>query len=89
MSRSRKKVPIIADRNPWAKNQANRKVRRFKGELPEKGKAYRKLYCSWSIKDHVWDARFWTQRHISDEWMEDEALWVKEAKKIMMEHYRK
>ena len=34
----------------WAKQQANRKVRRTKN-VPD-GKAYRKLWDSWNIVDH-------------------------------------
>ena len=55
MSRSYKHTPICSDRDDgakWWKNQANRKVRRYKGELP-KGKFYRKIYNSWEIHDYV------------------------------------
>lgn len=51
MARSRKKVPGWCDRNPWAKRQANRKVRRYKGELPQKGNIHQKLYDPWNICD--------------------------------------
>jgi hypothetical protein len=49
MSRSRKKHPIVKDRNPGSKRIANRKVRRIP-DVPN-GKAYRKVYCSWNICD--------------------------------------
>lgn len=55
MSRSVKKHPIIkfAPRQGWiGKRFANKKVRRFAGEIPN-GKAYRKLYESWEIHDCV------------------------------------
>jgi hypothetical protein len=50
MSRSYKKNPGYADRNPWAKNQANRKVRRT-FEVPNNG-GYKRLYCSYNIRDY-------------------------------------
>lgn len=53
MSRSYKKYPCVKDRNPWAKRQANKKVRRCKGDLPD-GKFYRKIYDPWSICDYSW-----------------------------------
>lgn len=56
MARSRKKSPVIADRSPYFKNQANRVVRRFKGKT-QNGKWYKKLYCSYNIKDYWWDTR--------------------------------
>ena len=51
MARSRKKVPGWCDRNPWAKRQANKKVRRYKGDLPRKGNVHQKLYERWDICD--------------------------------------
>ncbi len=52
MARSRKNVGVYKDRNPWAKRQANKKVRRYKGVLCN-GKMYRKLYCSYDICDWI------------------------------------
>ena len=37
--------------NPFYKRQANKTVRRYKGLMSD-GKWYRKLYCSWNIKDY-------------------------------------
>jgi len=51
MSRSFKKTPGWCDRNPHAKRQANKLVRRFKEKIPN-GRAYRRLYCSWNICDY-------------------------------------
>lgn len=51
MSRSFKKVPSICDRNPYAKNQANRKVRRIRKDLLANGSMYKKFYCSYNIHD--------------------------------------
>lgn len=50
MSRSFKKTPGWCDRNPFAKRQANKRVRRFQGPVSN-GRWYRKLYCSWEICD--------------------------------------
>ena len=60
MARSRKKVPGWCDRQKWAKNQANRLVRRYKGDLPKKGNAHRKLFEQWTICD--WKNLFFTER---------------------------
>lgn len=57
MSRSRKKNPVVSDysRNytKFAKRQASRKVRYYKGYIPD-GSHYKKLYCSWNIFDYKW-----------------------------------
>lgn len=53
MSRSYKKNPVsksCPDDGTYGKRQANKKIRRFKGELSD-GKEYKKLYCSWNIHD--------------------------------------
>lgn len=54
MSRSFKKTPIVKDGHSGkpGKRLANRKVRRFKGRIPN-GRWYRKLYESWDIHDYV------------------------------------
>ena len=54
MSRSYKKNLVIKDCNRFAKNQANRFIRRTAGDIPD-GKAYRKFYESWNISD------FWSR----------------------------
>ncbi len=51
MSRSYKKTPGWVDRNPYAKRAANKRVRRYKHWLPD-GRTYRKVYCSWEIRDY-------------------------------------
>ena len=69
MSRSYKHHPFCTDRHhgaKWWKNQANRRVRHYKGELPN-GKAYKKVYESWEIRDYNWymskeAARDWYHR---------------------------
>lgn len=53
MSRSYKKEPWICDRSPYNKNQANRRVRRYKRKLKD-GRSYRKLYSSYDICDFKW-----------------------------------
>jgi hypothetical protein len=50
MSRSFKHVAGWKDRNPWAKKEANGRVRRT-AEIPN-GKAYRKVYDPWNICDY-------------------------------------
>jgi hypothetical protein len=62
MSRSRKKNPIRKDTSgssyrSYAKNQANRKIRRT-SDVPD-GKVYRKFFETWNINDWVfrWDPK--------------------------------
>lgn len=55
MSRSRKKNPVIKDRNRGMKACANRKMRR-QGTCVANGNAYRRLTCSYDICD-------WRFRH--------------------------
>lgn len=55
MSRSYKKSPVCTDhtspRTRWAKRQAAKAVRRHDGII-EKGRSYRKFFCSWNICDY-------------------------------------
>lgn len=60
MSRSFKKTPGWADSNPFAKRQANKKVRRYAGDLSD-GKGYRKLYDPWDICD--WKSLYFGGEH--------------------------
>lgn len=53
MSKSYKKNPVCKDRNPWAKGQANKKVRKYKDTIAN-GKQYKKIYSSWNICDWVY-----------------------------------
>lgn len=58
MSRSYKKTPGFCDRNPYAKRQANKKVRRTEG-VYDRG-SYKKLYSSYDIHDYkylMWDKK--------------------------------
>ena len=63
MSRSVKKHGYIKDGGKhgkgvkFAKACANRAVRRFTKEMPQKGKFFRKIFQSWNIHDYVLDAR--------------------------------
>lgn len=52
MSRSRKQVYGTCDRNPFMKNQANRRVRKLSVDesLPD-GSKYKKYFCSYDICD--------------------------------------
>lgn len=61
MSRSFKKHPYLRIGSPYYKRVANRKVRQFKGDIPN-GNWYKKLYESYDIIDyntppqmHAWD----------------------------------
>lgn len=54
MSRSYKKFPCAGNCSKWAKNQANRIVRRNKEDIPN-GKHYTKIYPSWDI----WEGSCW------------------------------
>lgn len=49
MSRSRKKTWGVCDRCPYAKRQANKKVRRTPGI--SSGGSYKKVYDPWNICD--------------------------------------
>ena len=55
MSRSRKKHPSYSDYNhsytPWAKRQASKKVRRYKGSLTN-GSLYKKVFPTYDIFDY-------------------------------------
>ena len=56
MSRSVKKHGFVKDGGKhgkgvkFAKARANRKVRRFSEELPQKGKFFRKIFQTWDIR---------------------------------------
>ena len=56
MSRSYKHTPIVTDSSKhgakWSKRQANHKVRHT-FDVPN-GKAYRKVYNPWNIRDYIW-----------------------------------
>lgn len=55
MSRSYKHELVIKDHNKGAKNFANRRVRRFRGEIAD-GSSYRKITERWDICD--WKMRY-------------------------------
>lgn len=69
MSRSYKKHgEMVKQQNTRGmKKCANRHVRRHIDELPQKGKAYKKLFSSWEICDYKW---IWTKRDAIREWYE-------------------
>lgn len=50
MSRSYKKRPIVKDKNKGTKQQANKKVRKFKYTI-QNGKSYKKIFNSYDISD--------------------------------------
>ena len=55
MSRSKRK-PYYTDYSKnytkWAKRQANKVIRKIKFNLSN-GKSFKKLYCSWNIRDWI------------------------------------
>jgi hypothetical protein len=71
MSRSYKKVACKSDGSKnhpgytkFAKGQANKKVRQYKGEIGD-GSKYKLLYNPWNIRDWIWCC--WDK---DDEWYE-------------------
>ena len=71
MSRSRRKSICRKMRNPFMKNQANRRVRRFTKELSN-GKEYKKLFCSWMISDY---GCFYASQREFQLWLNDGGPW--------------
>lgn len=74
MSRSYKKHEVYTDgRNGQvvSKRFANKAVRRYKNYLSN-GKAYKKLYCSWEIHDHIWR---WTWKDAKEEWEREDSIY--------------
>lgn len=56
MSHSYKKTPIVkyAPSGNIGQKLANRRVRRYKGDIPNKGyKFLKKIFNSWEVHDHV------------------------------------
>lgn len=71
MSRSYKKFPMIkcGGCEKWGKVFANRRVRRYKGEISN-GSEYKKIYESWDIHDYQYTQfREWAIQ----EWEQDQA----------------
>jgi len=60
-------------RKQFYKNQANRAVRNFEGEIPN-GKWYRKLHDTWDICDYSY--RFDPHPYVRINWRTNEAEWV-------------
>lgn len=54
----------------YAKRQANKKVRRYKGPIPD-GSSYKKIYNSWNISDYI--SRKWAFR--DPEWWSHDKHW--------------
>ena len=56
MSRSKRR-PVSTDYSRsgtwYFKKQANKKVRKFKYVIAD-GNAYKKVYCSYDIRDYIW-----------------------------------
>lgn len=95
MSRSTKR-PWICDRNPWAKNYANRILRRAKRTHDlANGNAYRKFSCSWNICDYKWLATEPKPRRYWNEWWywnapaEKRRAWIAEGWQSYRRAFRK
>lgn len=52
MSKSYKHTPYCGRKNKFSKKQANRMVRRYKIDLSLPKGGYKKIYCSWKIRDY-------------------------------------
>jgi hypothetical protein len=88
MSRSYKKNPICTDGGAGgpkrSKRTANHKIRKVDfEELPLKGNAYRKFFCSYDIHDFICR---WTWEDALDWWEKNE--WVQEEYPTKKDLYR-
>jgi len=57
MSRSFRKTPKITGGTRKGKRLASKAVRNYKNDISD-GKSYKKIYCSWNIRDYrpqCWD----------------------------------
>lgn len=74
MGKSYKKFPFCKceDSCKWGKKQANRRVRRYKGELGN-GREYKKLYNSWDICDYYFSETWKEYQHYCEQprWWRD------------------
>lgn len=71
MSRSYKKIPITKDGGKSSKIEkrlANKKVRRNIYDIPNKGKAYKKIYNSWNIDDYI---SYYSKKEAICDWYEE------------------
>lgn len=88
MSRSYKHSPVYTDGSPGTtketKKFANKKVRNTDfDELPRKGKAYKKIFCSYDIHD-------WITRCTKQEWIdmyERGGRWYNPSDKYTLEEW--
>lgn len=69
MSRSYKKTPISKDHTNGMKKFANKKVRKYKGEI-EDGNSYKKIFCSYDICD-------WSFRETYSDYLKDKESYKK------------
>lgn len=68
MSRSYRKFPMRKFNGRGMKTIANRKVRRYKGEI-QNGNSYKKIFNSWDINDYCW---YQTKEDAISEWYKDQ-----------------
>lgn len=85
MSRSYRKFPLCkCERScKWGKKQANKRVRRYKGEISN-GRNYKKLYESWEICDYAFSETWKEYSHscLHPRW------WSEPEEPIYYEWYR-
>ena len=74
MSRSRKKHPLITDRNPHVKRNFNRRVRRT--EEVSNGGSFKRLNDGWKIKDYVY-GWFNKSQMVDDGFLPTYRYWMK------------
>ena len=86
MSRSYKKTPIVKDNigGKTGKRFANKKVRKFKGELL-KGGEYKKISESWNINDFI---SYYTLEDAIADWFEEEKDYVPKRKAWRHRRYK-
>lgn len=79
MSHSRKKTPGFCDSNSWAKNYANRCLRRHKGEVGNGG-WFKKMYEQYDICD--WTDLYFYHSPI-EKWVADDLEFQKKVNPLL------
>jgi len=77
MSRSYKKNPYIKDGSAKAKRFANKKVRRYKEDIPD-GKFYRKIFDPYNISDWSYGMSW------NEYWKTELANWKKREEELAL-----
>lgn len=84
MSRSYKKVPCVKDNQKAERKFANRKVRKFRGEIAN-GSSYKKLYDQYDICD--WMITYNYHSYVKDKEAEEKAIINGGQKRIILDDY--